>query len=87
MLTKNQKQEYDENGFVAPLDLLSQKMINDFLSELEYAQQKWPDMLKGTGRNNPHLVFPSLDKILSWQKTTIVENSNIVENNNFLFIL
>ena len=64
MLTKNQKQEYNKNGFVAPLNFLPENMINDFLSELEYAQQKWPDMLKGTGRNNPHLVFPSLDKII-----------------------
>ena len=80
MLTNNQKKFYEENGYISPLDIFSKNVINNFLEEFEYAEKKWPKMLKGTGRNNPHLVFPSLDKMIHDNKVLDAVESIIGRN-------
>ena len=62
-LTETQKQMYQNNGYVAPVDIFSTDEITAIREELEAAETKHGDGLRGPGRNNPHLVLPVLDRI------------------------
>ena len=60
--TKNIK-DYNEQGYVAPVDILSLKEALNIKKEIEYIEKKWPDELIGLGRNNAHYISPVLDGI------------------------
>ena len=63
MLNDHQVRQYNENGWVSPIDIYDAGEIADIRSELEAAEKQWPDALSGPGRNNAHLVLPVLDRI------------------------
>ena len=62
-LTSNQLEKYKNNGYVAPLDVLSKKEAKEIRDEIEYIEKKWPNELEGLGRNYVHLISPVFDKI------------------------
>ena len=57
-LTSNQLEKYKNNGYVAPLDVLSKKEAKEIRDEIEYIEKKWPNELEGLGRNYVHLISP-----------------------------
>ncbi len=63
-LTPEQIADYHRDGFLSPLDLLSEQEAGQVRSELEAAERRWPEALKGSGRNNAHLCLSSLDTIV-----------------------
>ena len=62
-LSSNQLQEYNDNGYIAPIDILSKDEAFQIRKEIENIETKWPDELKGVGRNYAHMISPTLDKV------------------------
>ena len=62
-LSPEEIQQYKEDGYVAPIDVLSKEEAAEVKKEIEYIEKKWPDELKGLGRNYAHLISPILDKV------------------------
>jgi non-heme Fe2+,alpha-ketoglutarate-dependent halogenase len=62
-LSSNQLQEYNDNGYVAPIEVLSKDQAYEIREEIENIETKWPDELKGAGRNYVHMISPILDEV------------------------
>ena len=62
-LSSNQLQEYNDNGYVAPIEVLTKDEAFEIRKEIENIETKWPDELKGIGRNYVHMISPILDKV------------------------
>jgi non-haem Fe2+, alpha-ketoglutarate-dependent halogenase len=60
-LSSNQLQEYNNNGYIAPIDILSKDEAFQIRKEIENIETKWPDELKGVGRNYAHMISPSVN--------------------------
>ena len=63
-LTDDQIAAYHRDGFVAPIDIFAADEIAAIRTEIEHAEQSWPQALDGPGRNNAHLALPVLDRIV-----------------------
>ena len=79
-LSLNQLQEYKDNGCVAPIDVLSKDEAFEIRKEIENIENKWPDELKGFGRNYVHMISPTLDKVCHNSKILDVVESIIGKN-------
>ena len=62
-LNEKQIKDYDYNGFISPIDVLSLEEAEDIKKEIEFIEKKWPDELIGLGRNNVHYISPVFDKV------------------------
>jgi hypothetical protein len=71
-LTSDQIKQYQDKGFVAPIEALSQDEASEIRDEIEFIEKKWPRELEGLGRNNVHYISPIFDKV--------VHNSKILDS-------
>ena len=71
-LTSIQIDEYNENGYIAPIDILSLDQVEKIKDEIEYIEKKWPEEINGLNRNNIHYYSPIFDQI--------VHNSKILDS-------
>ncbi len=55
-LSSTQIKQYQDKGFVAPIEALTQDEANEVKNEIEFIEKKWPKELKGLGRNNVHYM-------------------------------
>ena len=62
-LNEKQLKDYEDHGFVAPIDVLTLEEAKKIKEEIEYIEKKWPDELIGLGRNNVHYISPIFDKV------------------------
>jgi len=62
-LTVKQIKQYQEEGYVAPIDVLSKEEAKEIRDEIECIEKKWPNELEGLGRNYVHLISPVFNKI------------------------
>jgi len=62
-LSSAQIQQYKNDGYIAPLDVLSKDEALEIREEIELIEKKWPDELKGLGRNYIHLISHIFDKV------------------------
>ena len=62
-LTSKQLKDYEDHGFVAPIDVLTSDEANEIKTEIEKIEKKWPKELDGIGRNYAHMISPVFDKI------------------------
>lgn len=62
-LSDEQVAQYQQQGYIAPVTAMTEQEAADCLTELHEAEQRWPDKLSGTGRNNAHYVLPLLDRL------------------------
>ena len=89
-LTANQLKEYDEKGYLAPIDILSLEKIKKLRVEIESVEKKWPDHINGLNRNNIHYFSPIFDQIVHNSKILdVVENfigHNILSAGTVLFL-
>ena len=60
VLSNEQVVHYRDHGWVAPVNVLSEKEAAGLLAALEGAEVRYPDDLHGGHRNNAHLVLPFL---------------------------
>ena len=62
-LTTKQLKDYEDHGFVAPINVLTLEEATKIKEEIEYIEKKWPDELIGLGRNNVHYISPIFDQV------------------------
>ncbi len=62
-LTEAQIRDYHEQGFLSPIDLMSESDAASILAQLEEAESQHPEHINAENRNNPHLVFKFLDDL------------------------
>ena len=62
-LNSKQLKDYEDHGYVAPIDVLSLEEAEEIKKEIEQIEKKWPKELIGLGRNNVHYISPVFDKV------------------------
>ena len=62
-LTLKQLKHYEEDGYVAPINVLSLGEADEIRKEIEFIEKKWPNELEGLGRNYIHLISPVFDRV------------------------
>ena len=62
-LNVKQLEDYENHGFVSPIDVLTLEAVTKIKEEIEYFEKKWPDELIGLGRNNVHYISPIFDQV------------------------
>ena len=70
-LSPEQIKQYQDKGYLAPIEALTEDEANEVKEEIEFIEKKWPNELKGLGRNYVHLISPIFDKV--------VHNSKILD--------
>ena len=79
-LSSNQLQEYSDNGYVAPIDVLSENETIEIRKEIELIEQKFPKEMEKSGRYNAHLISPLLDLVVHNTKILDAVESIIGKN-------
>ena len=62
-LTSKQLQDYNDHGYVAPIDVLTLDEASEIRKEIEVIENRWPNELDGLGRNYVHMISPIFDKV------------------------
>ena len=62
-LTPNQLKQYEDKGFISPIDIFSKKKAKEIRNEIEVIEKKMPGELDKAGRYNAHLISPLLDEV------------------------
>ena len=63
LLTSKQLKDYEDHGFVSPIDVLTSDEANEIKREIEKIEKRWPTELDGLGRNYVHMISPVFDKV------------------------
>ena len=79
-LSSQQIIKYNEEGFIAPIDVFSTQEANEIKKEIEFIEKKWPNELDEIGRNYVHLISPLLDKVCHNSKILDAVESIIGKN-------
>ena len=79
-LNGKQLKDYEDHGFVAPIDVLTLEEATKIKEEIEYIEKKWPNELIGLGRNNVHYISPIFDQVCHNSKILDVVESIIGKN-------
>ncbi len=89
-LSPEQISFYNENGYVAPIDIFTPEEAAELRAELEALEASHPDAVAGRNRNNVHYVTPLFDRIAHNPKILdAVESligSNILVGGTTLFV-
>ncbi len=70
-LSSNQLKQYEDQGFVSPINIFSKDKAKEIRKEIELIEKKMPNELEKSGRYNAHLISPLLDEV--------VHNSKILD--------
>jgi len=62
-LTTKQLKDYNDHGYVAPIDVLTSDEAYEIRNEIEEIENRWPTELDGLGRNYVHMISPVFDKV------------------------
>ena len=62
-LSEEQLKQYNEDGFISPIDVFSEFEAYEVREEIERLEKNWPNELDGLGRNYVHLISTVFDKI------------------------
>ena len=79
-LSTNQLKQYENEGFVSPIDIFSKDRANSIRNEIELIENKIPGELNKSGRYNAHLISPLLDELTHDSKVLDAVQSIIGEN-------
>ena len=79
-LTVKQIKQYQDEGYIAPIDVLSKEEAKEIRDEIEHIEEKWPNELEGLGRNYVHLISPVFNKICYKPKILDAVESIIGQN-------
>ena len=71
-LSSNQLKQYEDQGFVSPINIFSKDKAKEIRNEIELIENKIPGELEKSGRYNAHLISPLLDEV--------THNSKILED-------
>ena len=79
-LSLNQLKQYEDNGFVSPINIFSKEKAKEIRNEIELIEKKMPDELDKSGRYNAHLISPLLDEVTHNSKILDAVQSLIGKN-------
>ena len=63
ILTQQQVEQYRQQGFLSPIDVMSEDEASRYAQQLQAAEVEYPQELNAENRNNPHLAFGFLDQL------------------------
>ncbi|MFZ9038309.1 MAG: phytanoyl-CoA dioxygenase family protein [Gammaproteobacteria bacterium] len=63
ILTQQQVEQYRQQGFLSPIDVMSKEEASRYAQQLQAAEVEYPQELNAENRNNPHLAFGFLDQL------------------------
>ena len=79
-LSANQLKQYEDEGFVSPINIFSKDRVNEVRKEIEFIEEEMPGELNKSGRYNSHLISPLLDEVTHDSKILDAIQSVIGEN-------
>ncbi|MGL3827154.1 phytanoyl-CoA dioxygenase family protein [Candidatus Pelagibacter communis] len=79
-LSSNQLKQYNDHGYVAPIDILTTEEAFKARQEIELIEKEMPSEIDKSGRYNVHLISPELDKIVHNSKILDAVESIIGKN-------
>ena len=79
-LSSNQLKQYEDEGFVSPINIFSKDKIKKIRDEIELIEKEIPSELEKSGRYNAHLISPLLDEVTHNPKILDAVQSLIGEN-------
>ena len=62
-LSPNQLKQYEDEGFVSPINIFSKEKAKEIRDEIELIEKEMPEELEKSGRYNSHLISPLLDEV------------------------
>ena len=62
-LSSNQLKQYEDEGYVSPINIFSKDKAKEIRNEIELIEKKIPMELEKSGRYNAHLISPLLDEV------------------------
>ena len=62
-LTLKQLGQYERDGYISPIDVLTSHEALEIREEIERIENQWPNELDGLGRNYIHLISPIFDRV------------------------
>ncbi len=74
-LTRAEVDHYEREGWIAPIDVMSEVEASDLAAELEQAEAAHPADLNPQHRNNAHLAFPFLAEVVTRRAIVSAVNS------------
>jgi hypothetical protein len=79
-LSANQLKQYNDEGFISPIDIFSKNKASKIRKEIELIEEKIPAELNKSGRYNSHLISPLLDEVTHDSKILDAVQSVIGKN-------
>ena len=79
-LSPNQLKQYEQEGFVSPINIFSKEKAKKIRNEIELIEKQTPKELEKSGRYNAHLISPLLDEVTHDQKILDAVQSLIGED-------
>ena len=79
-LSSNQLKQYEDEGFVSPINIFSKDKAKEIRDEIELIEKEMPEELEKSGRYNAHLISPLLDEVAHNSKILDAVESLIGEN-------
>ena len=79
-LSSNQLKQYENDGFISPINIFSKEKAKKIRDEIELIENKIPGELEKSGRYNAHLISPLLDEVTHNSKILNAVQSVIGEN-------
>ena len=83
VLTAQQVRQYRDEGFLSPVDVMSEEEAIGYRMRFEEAERKYPDQACPENRNNAHLSFVCLDELAHHKVILDVVEDLIGENISF----
>ena len=62
-LSSNQLKQYEDEGFVSPINIFSKEKAKEIRDEIELIEKEMPGEINKSGRYNAHLISPLLDEV------------------------
>ena len=79
-LSSNQLKQYEDQGYISPIEVLSSREALEAREEIELIEKKMPNEIDKSGRYNVHLISPKLDSIVHNPKILDAVESIIGKN-------
>jgi non-heme Fe2+,alpha-ketoglutarate-dependent halogenase len=79
-LSSNQLKQYNDEGFVAPINIFSKEKAKEIRNQIEFIEKELPGELDKSGRYNAHLISPLLDEVTHNSKILDTVESLIGKN-------
>ena len=79
-LSSNQLKQYEDEGFISPINIFSKEKAKKIRNEIELIEKEMPRELDKSGRYNAHLISPLLDEVAHNSKILDAVQSLIGEN-------